>query len=338
MHELSLSEKREFYSSLLSLYEAGFSYADAFSSIESSTGSKNLNAIAACIRIEIQNGTPFGQIMQKYKQILGVQYALLVKAGDGAGKLEDVLKKVIEEIKRAQNLKSRLISSMIYPVLLFLFALGVLLFCKFFFFKVFSVMFSGGICPASLTVLAIGAFVKILAVYALIFGLFIVFLKNGRAKRAFLDFLCRHTFFAKIFKQYFFGNFFSVMSASYDAGVTVTESTAMAAPLLKTSKMTAGIAKTQKILENGGSITSAYAAAGIFDAAMISKIATGEKTGTLGKSFRSIAQDSERKLQEALDILINLMNPLSILVIGVMVGYIAVSFYSNFYGSLFSSF
>lgn len=68
MNELSLSEKREFYSSLLSLYDAGFSYADAFFTIETNSRNKNIKAMAQCIRFEIQKNVPFTKIITNIKK------------------------------------------------------------------------------------------------------------------------------------------------------------------------------------------------------------------------------------------------------------------------------
>lgn len=338
MNVLSLSEKREFYSALLSFYSAGFSYIDAFSSIEANSRNKNIIAMAQCIRFEIQNNTPFPKIMNKYKEILGAPYALLLCAGDTAGKPDEVLEYILKDIRRLENFRSSLISSLTYPVLLFICALGVLMLCQFFFFKVFDVMYTVGISPCAMKTLLIGAISKIVLVYAVIFGLIIWLAKNRKAQQATVVFLSKSAIFSGFFNRYFMANFFSVLGASYDAGIPVTESIFLASPLLKTQKMTNGMRITGKLLCQGESVTRSFSAAGIFDNFVLSQIATAEKTGTLGKTFYAILQDCERKIQESVNIFSSFIKPFSILVVGLLVGYIAVTFYSRLYGGLLNFF
>ena len=166
MKSLTLSEKREFYSALLSLYGAGFSYTDAFSSIETSTGNKNIKILAKCFRVEVQNGVPFDKIAIKYKEMLGVPYALLLSAGDKSGKLDEILATILSDLKRLTGLRNGLIASLTYPVLMFFAALAVLLFCRFCFFKIFDVMYTAGMSPEAMMSLAVTAILKILLIYA----------------------------------------------------------------------------------------------------------------------------------------------------------------------------
>lgn len=338
MKNLTLSEKREFYSALLSLYGAGFSYTDAFSSIETSTRNKNIKILAKCFRVEVQNGVPFDKIAIKYKEMLGVPYALLLSAGDKSGKLDEILATILSDLKRLTGLRNGLIASLTYPVLMFFAALGVLLFCRFCFFKIFDVMYTAGMSPEAMMSLAVTAILKILLIYAVIFGAVVWFFKNQAAQRAVIDFFSEKTLMSAIFNNYFFGNFFSVLGASYEAGIPVTEAIFVAAPLLKAKRMAVGLSRTRMLLCQGESVTKSFAAAGIFDDFALSKIATGEKAGKLGESFYSIVDNCERRLQESINVISNLVKPVSILIVGLLVGYIAVNFYSHLYGGLLRAF
>lgn len=71
---------------------------------------------------------------------------------------------------------------------------------------------------------------------------------------------------------------------------------------------------------------------------MLAQIATGEKTGTLEKTFYAISEQCERKLQEYINIFTGFIKPFSILVVGLLVGYIAITFYSRLYGGLLNYF
>ena len=165
--ELTLSDKKQLFTTIYSLYAAGFSYTEIFKTIETSVKNKSLVMTAFLLRNGIEKGTPIRDLIMRYKKVIGVQYAMLFCAGDKAGKLEDALKNILKDIERALNLRSSLIASLTYPVLLFFMAIGVLMFCDFFFFKIFENMMTG-MCPSQIMGLLISAVTKIIIVYAVI--------------------------------------------------------------------------------------------------------------------------------------------------------------------------
>ena len=65
---------------------------------------------------------------------------------------------------------------------------------------------------------------------------------------------------------------------------------------------------------------------------------TGEKTGRLGQAFKDIARDYENQLQKFLAAFVAILQPATIVIIGCLVAYIAVTFYKKLYGSMFNMF
>lgn len=337
MKELSLSEKKQLFNSIDSLYSAGFSYSEIFASIESSSLNTNITQLVYSLRVGLENGIPIQNLMMKYKDIISPQYAMLFCAGDESGKLEETISCIRKDLLRTENLKNSIISSLTYPALLFLGAIGVLIFCNSFFFPIFASMYSGGICPASVNILLITAILKILAVYAGIFAGIFVVIKNKNLYQKAMDFLVEHTFFSSIINGIYYNNFFSVLAAFYEAGIPITEAVESASTLFKTKKTILGMYKTSAVLKKGSDVTSAFLTAQIFNNFDLSQIATGEKTGRLSESFKNIANEYEKNLQSKLNVITSLIQPVSIVVMGLVVGYIAITFYSKLYGGLLNS-
>lgn len=338
MKELTLAEKKQFFNSIDNLYRSGFSYTELFSTIESSSTNAGIVQLARIFRSGIEDGIPVTDMMMRYKDIVGPQYAMLFCAGDKSGQLEESVSRINEDIKRNENLKTSLIASLTYPVLLFLGCIGVLIFCQSFFFKIFDSMYTTGVCSSSKFILFVTTLVKIAVVYGIIFfGVFWV-ATNKKIFQQTLDFIVEHTFLAPLVNNIYFINFFYVLSASYEAGIPIREATELASSLFKTKQSLTGMYKANSVLKQGGDVKSAFVCAQIFSPYALSQIATGEKTGRLGQAFKDIARDYENQLQKFLAAFVAILQPATIVIIGCLVAYIAVTFYKKLYGSMFNMF
>lgn len=337
MEQFKLSEKKEFFNALSYLYNAGFSYTEVFKSIEASTRSKNIKELCFKVRTDIEKGIPFRDIITSYKSITGETYAMLLCAGDMSGKAADSLSAILKDITRMENLKDMLISSLTYPAFLFLAAIGVFFFCQFFFFKIFATMYTGDAC-CSVGTLLFSAIVKIILIYVLLFVLLFLFIKNKQANQKFMDFVVEHTPLSCIVNNYYYTNFFSVMAGCYDAGITIVDSVGLAASVLKTKHAFLSHYKIISVLQSGAPVLTAFNSVGLFSEFAISQIAVGEKTGKLGEAFQRISLDYERKMHEIITCFSKLINPVAIVLMGILVGYVAVNFYKGLYGGILGAF
>ena len=333
MKEFTLSEKKLFFGTIGSLYNAGYSYTDIFETIITSGANKKIVQLAFIIKTGIESGTSVTAVMNKYKDIVGLQYAMLFCAGDKSGKLEETTETILNDIKRTENLRNSIIASLTYPVLLLLGALGILMFCHFFFFKIFENMSAS----INLSGLFFSALIKICFVYAAIFTIVCYIFINKKLCTEILDFIKEKTFLSLLIKNIYYSNFFSVLAAFYDAGIPVRESVETASALFRTKKEILGMYRTNSMLQNNRDVTSAFMASMLFDNNTMSHISIGEKTGKLGQEYRTIAKIYEKNIKTTLDVIISILQPSAIVMVGILVGYIAVSFYTRLYGGIFNS-
>lgn len=338
MKQLNLSEKKEFYNSLLYLYTAGFSYTESLKSIETSSRSQLVRQIAFQVRKKIENGISFSDAISAFAEELGEVYCMLLKTGDMTGKLEASLSNILKDITRIENLKSTLISALAYPVCLVFAAIGVFFFCQFFFFKIFDVMYTEGMCTNAIGQLFLSAIIKIILIYLFIFVLIFLLFVNKKTYQRFLNTVVEKTPLAKLINNYHYYNFFSVLSSAYEAGIPVINAVKLATSTLKTKKSIIGAYKIHSIMQTGATITIAFASACLFSDFAMSQISIGEKAGKLGESFQKIALNYERNLQESINYFSRLIGPFMIVLVGCLVGYIAVNFYSRLYGSMINAF
>ena len=338
MKPLTLSEKKQFFNSIDSLYTAGFSYTDVFKTIETSSSNNKIKNLCRIFRNGIENGIPISNLMMQYKEIVSPHYALLFCAGDKSGRLEDTMARIKEDIQRTEKLKSGLIASLTYPSLLFLASIGVLIFCNSFFFKVFDVMYTTGMCNATKFSLFITAIFKVALAYALIFFAIYYFVSDKKRYEKLIDYLTEKTFLAPIVNGLYFTNFFYVLASCYEAGIPIVEAIEQASSVFKNKRCMLGSMKTVSMLKKGSEVSSAFVSSEIYSPYAVSQIAVGEKTGRLGNAFKDIAQDYENKLKDTLNIIMAWLQPGTIVIVGLIVAYIAITFYKRLYGSMFNMF
>lgn len=333
----SIKEKREFINAFYFQYKSGLSLQQIFGLIAQSTSSKNIQTLCLAILKQTEKGKSLKEAFSKYENTIGKAYTALICAGETSGKLDEILLSVSENLQREEEIKNSIISSLIYPICLLCLALAVFILFKTCIFKVFETMFSG-ICAEEITKLLIFAVFNIIITFSAI-GFFIFFiLKNKKAKYTFSRFLTSLPFLSGLIKDYYFQNFFNVLSLAFHAGIPAAEAVELANGTIKEKIINNKIKKSIKMINSGCEITTAFMVAGVFSKDAISQISTGEKTGELDTTAKTAAENYAKSLEMKIKTVTKLIEPAMLILIGILVAYIAVTAYSKYYESLFSIF
>lgn len=333
----SLKEKKEFFNSFYFLYKSGLSVFEIFQSIISSTHNFKIRALCKQIVKKIEQGKSIKESMKFNTKALGLAYTMLIAAGEESGKLEEVLSTIIKNIKKQEEMKSHLISKLTYPVCMFFFAIAVALLFKLFVLKVFSMM-GEGLAASELTGMLIMAIIQIILIFIIIFaGLFYVY-KNKNLMNKITSFILQLKIFANLLKNYYFSNFFSVLALAYEAGVPVSESLYLANSVINIPKINHIIKKSEKMILNGSDLTTALGVTGLFSSYAMSQISAGEMAGEVDKALKTISFDYENRLNNAIDVILKLVEPMMLVIVGILVAAVMVTGYRGYYNYLFSMF
>lgn len=331
----SIKEKLEFFNALYSQYKAGISISEIFYSIMKS--SSNLNIKGFCFQIikGLEKNHSLKETLKHYKNVLGPAYTTLIFTGEETGKLDRILYEIIKNIKKEDEIKRNLISSLSYPFSILCLAIAVLYFFHSFIFKIFD-MIGTDICQSTIMSLFIFTIIKIIIFFA-IFGIIIyILLKNDKTKKIIINFIQSGKIISKLLKQYYFQSFFLILSLAYNAGIPPVEAIYLANSVIKMKQVNKKIEKAAKMISEGCTISTAFNIANIFSDFAISQISAGENSGELDKMFKLVADDYENKLDLEIKVFIKIIEPLLLIIIGIFVAYIAYSGYTRYYDSLFS--
>ena len=334
---LTTTEKREFFNSFYFLFKSGLSVLAIFESMYNSSKNPKIKKLCSHILQKLEKGHSFKEAMKDLYQALGLAYSKLIAAGEETGKLESVLSDIIRNISKQEEIKSNLISSLTYPAIIFFLAVAVALLFKFFILRVFASMGSG-LCYADILTMALTAVIKIIAVFGAIFGVLFYLYKNKKLLNKIIGFIVDIRIFQNIVKNYYFINFFLVLSLAYESGIPINEALVLANSVINIPAVNKKIKKAENMMNNGCELTTALRITGVFSNYAMSQISAGEKSGELDKMLKTVAFDYENKLDIAIKVMLKLIEPLTIIIVGIFVACIAVNAYRAYYSSLFSMF
>lgn len=344
---LSLNDKINFTSQLQVMLSSGISILDALQAIEQNSPRIKLCKIAARLRKDITSGMTFTQALQKnYSQVFGAVYVGLCVSGEASGELDVTLDRMLTLLRKEQGIKDKVVRASIYPAVLILIMFGVLLLFAKVVFPAFAgvITFNGGNIPL-LAALLMGIcnfvsnfwYLIILAGIGGVFGV-INLMKNPQFRQKVDKFIMEIPVLSEFVRYINLSNFMSVLQVSYDAGVTILEGLGLAKQTVKNTIVLSQVNSALNLVKQGKNLSESFGVTDLLPNELLMMVATGEKSGTLGKMLADAVNVIDRKVEMVLETLTRLFEPACIVILGGFVLFIALAFYQLYTGMLGSLF
>lgn len=340
---LSLQEKIMFTSELEVLLSSGIPIVEALQSIANNTPKIKIKTVCEKIKDGILSGMTFAQALESfYGKVFGPVYTGLVKTGENAGELETTLDRMLLLLRKQDSIKGKIINASIYPAILIILMLGLLiLFSKFVFPAFMGVFaFNGAELPFLASMLVgLCSFVEhfwwllIIGVGAACGAVSSLF-KNCQFKSRWDDFILKIPVVSDFIKYINLSNFLTVLHISYDAGLPIMSGLELSNENSWKHTIKGKISNSISIVKRGKSLTEAFQATDAIPHALLTMIATGEKSGTLGKMLHDAAEVIDKKVDMALEAMTKMFEPTVIVIMGGVVLFVAVAFYQMYIGML----
>ena len=340
---LSLQEKIMFTSELEVLLSSGIPIVEALQSIANNTPKIKIKTVCEKIKDGILSGMTFAQALESfYGKVFGSAYTGLVKTGENAGELDTTLNRMLVLLRKQDRIKGKIINASIYPAILIILMLGLLiLFSKFVFPAFMGVFaFNGAELPFLASMLVgICSFVEhfwwiliicIGAAYGTVSSLF----KNYQFKSRWDDFILKIPVVSDFIRYINLANFLTVLYISYDAGLPIMSGLELSNKTVGNHTIKAKISNSISFVKRGKSLTEAFQTTDVVPHALLTMIATGEKSGTLAKMLHDAADVVDKKVDMALEAMTKMFEPTVIVIMGGVVLFVAVAFYQMYIGML----
>ena len=322
---------------LSTMVNSGMSLLRSLYVIEEQTENDKLREIFVEVRKDVEAGLALSDALRKHPDIFNDLYVAMVQAGETGGILDNTLVRVAEQLEKDAALRRQIKAAMVYPTMIASFAFIVLFALVAFLVPVFEKIFKdfGGDLPAitKFTVwLSHMATQRFYVIFAVIFGTVWAFRtwKNSETGRMQWDRL-KLKFPMKIgdiVQKVALARFSRTFSGLIAAGVPMLEAIDITGKTSGNKVIEKAMDDVRESVKKGGSLTAPMMEVPeAFPIMVTQMIGVGEETGALETMMTKVADFYEEQVEAAVKALTSILEPIMIVVVGAIVGFIVIAMY-----------
>jgi type IV pilus assembly protein PilC len=322
---------------LATMVQSGMSLLRALYVIEEQTESDKLREVWIEVRKDVEAGLALSDALKKHPDVFNELYVAMVQAGETGGILDQTLVRVATQLEKDAALRRQIKAAMIYPSLIGGFALVVLIALVAFLVPVFEKIFDdfGGELPAItkftvwLSHMITGRWYLMIAIVAGIVWLFRYWKKSDTGKvqwdRIKLKFPMK---IGGIVQKVALARFSRTFSGLIAAGVPMLEAIDITGRTSGNKVIEMAMDDVRDSVKRGGSLTAPMAAVPeAFPVMVTQMIGVGEETGALETMMTKVADFYEEQVEAAVKALTSILEPVMIVIVGSIVGFIVIAMY-----------
>lgn len=319
---------------LATTVKAGLSIVESLDILIKDTSNKLMKKILQSVQAQIKNGQPLSVGFQAYRDLFPPIFMGMIRAGEASGQLEKTLKELGTYLSKEYALKSKVKAALIYPAILLIASTAVVVLMLMFVLPKLTASFAASNVALPL-ITKIFLFISSILTWSytldvvIIFGViyfFSFFQKTKTGKKLFFK-IISHTPVAKeLVKKIALVHFARTFGNLIGSGLSAVDSLTISSESINNVSFASAIEKTIEDVKNGISISASLGNyPELFPSLLISLITVGERTGSLEEILRTFADFYEEEVDNQLKELISVLEPVLLLIMGVMIGSIAVS-------------
>jgi len=281
----------------------------------------------------VEGGDSLYKAMSSHADVFSPIYLSLVKAGELAGVLDEVLNRLAINLEQARDFKSKVKASMLYPaiVIVAMFVVGLIMI--FFVMPQISTLyeeFDAELPLLTEVVLGTSAFIRnqwyifFLALGGIIFW-FITWIKTTHGRRKLDEILLKIPYLGELQHKIISANIIRTLSLLVKSGVSIVESLNVVSDAADNYMYRKCVMNASKNVEKGMSLAVSFAKEGVFPEVVVQMINVGEETGKLDEMLDRIAKQFTKDSLLALKALTSAIEPAMIIVLGIGVGIMVIS-------------
>lgn len=321
---------------LLTLLEAGLPLDRALHICQSSIEHPSFRSVMQQVVVEVEKGQPLAAAFAQHPHVFPRLYINMVKAGEEGGVLPVVMHRLVEFYTRSLEFRAFLVTSSIYPVLLFVFGVSALIGLTVFVLPKFGQIFvdMGQALPWPAAVLTgVGDFLRrqgvwILTALLVAAGGFNYLLQDETWKARWQRFLLRLPALGPLLLKIQLSHVCRTWGTLMASGVPILTGMRIVRELTDNIPLRQALDRLVRAVQEGKGV-SAPVRADPFFPRLLGQLATvGEESGSLDKMLIKVADQYEKDIQKATRNLVALFEPVMILVMGGLIGTIVVSMLS----------
>lgn len=322
-----------FTTELSDLLVSGMTLGNALNALANRKTGKINDRIIAEVRDEIVRGASLSSALSLQPDTFPSLYVNMIRAGEASGALSEVLRRLVEHYERMQETREKVIMALVYPMIVMTLGLATLVFSMVFVVPKFKVIFEQMQQTLPLPTRILIGTSSWLAHYGLfaLIGLVILGVMARRAARTEQGQLRWHRMLLRmplvrgVVASGIYANFARTLGTLLGNGVPVLQALGIVEHTVGNAVIARELHNARERVTDGTTISGPLAAGGVLPVMMIDMLAIGEQTGDMEGSLRHIAHRYENELERNIKIFTTALEPILIVLVAVMVGFVAIS-------------
>jgi len=334
LSRISLKERLFFVQHLGLMLKSGISLSIAINTIAKQTENQYFLKVLTDVGDQVEKGTSFAESLRPYQKIFGELFIAMIEAGELSGKLEDVLHELFIQMKKEHTLISKVKGALTYPAVIIFAMIGIGSFMMVFVVPKITAMFkdfdaelplptkiligvSDGIVNNGMaTVIILGAVIFIIT----------KILKTYKGKYVFQGILLKLPIFGSIIKKINLARFARNISSLLRTDIMIIKTFQITAKVLGNLHYREALNKMAHKIKKGNKLNEVInISPKLFPPVVSQMVAIGEETGELDNILAELAEFYEDEVDQIMENLPAIIEPVLILVLGLGVGGVAVS-------------
>ncbi len=334
-HRVKTKHIMTFTRQLATLIDAGLPIMRSLSILREQVESAIFKERISAMGRDIESGSSLSESMAKHPKLFDKLYVNMVRAGEIGGVLEAVLNKIAEFLEKREALKSKVKSAMMYPVVVMLLAGVIVGFILWQIIPKFQDIFAqlGGELPLPTQILINASDILLHKTWILIVvGVAIVVTfkqlnKNVRTKYIIDKTMLKMPVFGDLFRKIAITRFAGTLSTLINAGVPILQALDIVRDSSGNEVISRAMAKVYQSVKDGETIHDPLSECDVFPPLVVHMVAVGEETGAIDLMLVKVAEAYEREVDDTVDALTSILEPVLIVFLGALVGGIVVALY-----------
>ena len=318
---------------LASFVKAGVPILRGLSIISEQSENPAFRNVLDDVRSQIKEGESFSDTLKRHPKIFPPIYVAMVNSGESSGNLHEVLLRIADHRQKQEAIISRVRSALAYPILMVLVGGGTIFFMLTFvmprLMRIFTRLDQELPAPTQFliglsTALQHGWVYLLLGIVGVI-----ILIKRGantKVQKAFMSrLMLKIPIFGTFVHKSQLAQFSRTMELLIQSSIPILKAIKIAIPILGNTVIQDELSKSYKDLEEGSSFGKSLEQSKLFPKFMTSLIIVGEESGKMDDALGEVASTYERDTDEAIKVMTSLLEPILILVMGLIVGFIVIA-------------
>jgi len=340
LDRITVKERIVLFKHLASMIDAGVPLEKGLIAIHKQTRSKAFHRILHALLKDLSSGEDLASSMKKMPHVFSDLVINLVGIGEQTGTLSEALFRIHEHFEKSRELKKKVMSALIYPMIVVAGTIGTVAYLVFVLLPQITPLFLSlnvDLPLSTIIVMSLAAFITdywmwitMMLIVALILLYLLMKLKKFRYGVHYL--LLFSPLINTLIKKIQVARFSQMIGVLLGSGISVVQAFKVAAESIEHPVYRASLEKIASSIQGGENI-GLYLEAHprLFSPLVTQMITVGEETGRLDKSFLSVSMFTEEEIDEIIKVLTTLLEPVLMLVIGGLVGFVAIAVITPIY-------